>query len=118
MPIEHFLYALFPDGKLGLIKTSGVNKILTDKSMEFLRKKTCNGEPYWLPTEQVVAIQHIEQATDKDGREGVWNHTLLIPIGEYIRLTDPCKLFSKYFIPKISVFDKSPESLEPIKTGE
>lgn len=111
MPIESFLFALDKDGNYHYIKSHGVNQLLSDVNLQYLRQKRSNPkEPYWLPTEQVVAIQLIDQVKDDYGRIGVWNHTLLIPIDEYIRLTNPYKLFSKHFLKKGDI----PETLKPI----
>lgn len=100
------------EGKYIFLKSDGVTRLLSDANIQWLRqKKENNKEPYWLPTEQVVAIQYITKTVVSD-REGIWNHTILIPIDEYIRRTNPYKLFSKYFITENM---KAPISLKPIE---
>lgn len=113
MKIQRFLYGMF-DGKICLLKTDGVNKILSDKNFQYLRNlQPEDSDKYlWLPTEQVVALPHIETVSDKDGRTWVQNQTLLIPIHDYIQLTNPIQALSKFFLP---ILDQPPESLEPLK---
>lgn len=113
MPIEHFLFALTKEGNYTFIKSHGVNQLISDVNIQYLRQKLQQPkDPYWLPTEQAVAIQLIDEVKDDYGRTGVWNHTLLIPIDEYIRLTNPYALFSKYFFKKDG---EVPIRLEPIE---
>ena len=101
MKIEHFLYGMI-DGKIVLYKTAGVTHILSDKNFQFLRALTATDSDkyWWLPTEQVVALPHIESVTDEDGRTWVLNHTLLMPIHDYLKLTDPNNFLSHLFITK------------------
>lgn len=110
--LEQFLFAMDENGIYQFIKSPGVTSLLSDASLQYLRQKQHNNnEPYWLPTEQCVAVQYIDHVKDGDNRDGVWNHTLLIPIDEYIRRTGPYKLFSKHFIRKGSPV---PATLEPV----
>jgi len=98
------------DGKIILLKTVRVNEIMSDTSLQFLRKLThTDPTEWWLSTEQVVALSHIEKVQDGDGRSWVQNQTLLIPIHDYIRLTRDN--FTKYFEP---ILNKLPEIFEPI----
>jgi hypothetical protein len=96
MKFEHFWYGL-TDGDGYVFKRSPkVLSILKEKSLEFLQKLPPSNIPKytWLPTEQTVAISIIETAKDKDGRTGRQNHTLLIPIKQYIALTSIKSNFS------------------------
>lgn len=100
MPIEQLFCALLPDGEMLFLKTPGVD-VLSDSNIQFLRKPPDDdGGPYWLPKEQMVAVQRIERVQDRDGRHEIWNHTLLIPIQEYIMLTNPHRLLAKHFLSK------------------
>lgn len=113
--IEQFLYGMF-QGKISLLKTDGVNKILSDKNFQILRNlKMEDSDKYlWLPTEQIVALPRIVNVEDSNGRSWVQNHTILIPIHEYIQQTDPKKIFSKFFLPPL---EEIPKNLEPIKVN-
>ena len=99
MKIEHFLYGMI-NGKIVLYKTAGVNSILSDRNFQILRSLSLkDSDKYlWLPTEQVVALPHIESVSDANGRTWVLNHTLLVPIHDYLKLTDPLKFLSHLFI--------------------
>ena len=116
MKVERFLYGMF-DGKICLLKTDGVNKLLSDKNFQWLRNlRVEDSDKYlWLPTEQVVALPHIEKVSDENGRDWVQNQTLLIPIHDYIQCTNPYKLLSKFFLP---ILDELPGELEPIQVEQ
>src|SRR4030067_2722314 len=111
MRIERFLFGMF-DGHIGLIKTSGVTSLITDASFQFLTGLIEDPENgyYWLPTEQVVAFPHIITVHDGDGREFVQNETYLIPIHDYIKLTNTVARF-----PQVSEREFLPETLEPLE---
>lgn len=113
MKIERFLYGMI-DGKIYLLKTNGVNKLLSDKNFQYLRnlKEEDSDKYLWLPTEQVIALPHIKTVSDDNGRTWVQNQTLLIPIHDYIKLTKPHEIFHKFFE---SVLNKPPEVFERIK---
>jgi hypothetical protein len=97
--MEQFLYGLFQDGNYVLMKSPGVTQLLSDVNLQYLRQKQWNNaEPFWLPTEQVIAIQYITRVRDVHGRNGIWNHTLLFPVDEYIRATNPYEQFKTHFI--------------------
>jgi len=111
--IERFFYGMV-NGKISLLKTSGVNKLVSDKNFQFLRNlRVDDSDKYlWLPTEQVVALPHIIRVEDDDGRTWVQNETFLIPIHNYIQFTDPYNLLSKFFH---SPLNELPEKLEPLE---
>ena len=102
------------NGKIHLLKTNGVNDLLSDKNFQFLRNLSEeNSDKYlWLPTEQIIALPHIITVADDNGRMWVQNQTLLINIHDYLQLTNPYQLFSKFFLPPL---DELPEKLEPIE---
>ena len=88
-----------------------MNTILSDENLQILRtNEETSKDPLWLKTEQLVAIQDID-SINNGGRIGMWNHTMLIPIQEYLRANNPYKLYSKFFLKKGEV----PSSLEPIE---
>jgi hypothetical protein len=112
MKIQRFIFGMF-DGKVTLVKTDGVNQILSDKNFQYLRNLTPeDSDKYlWLQTEQVIAFPHITVTEDKNGRTFVQNETLLIPIHDYIQLTNPKQIFTNLFQNRDSV----PEKLEPLE---
>jgi hypothetical protein len=79
--VERFLYGMF-NGKIYLLKTEGVNNLLSDKNFQFLRnlREEDSDKYLWLPTEQIVALPHIVKVEDDNGRSWVQNQTLLIKI--------------------------------------
>jgi len=112
MKIERFFYGMI-NGKIILLKTNGVNAILSDDNFQFLRKLTPkDNNQWWLPAEQIVALSHVEEVDDDNGRTWVQNQTLLIPIHDYIKLTKPHEIFNVFFKP---VLHKPPDTFEPIK---
>ena len=88
--------------------------MLSEKNFQYLRNlKEEDCDKYlWLPTEQIIALPHIITVTDDNGRTWVQNQTLLIKIHDYLQLTDPYKLFSKFFLPSLGDL---PENFEPIE---
>jgi len=110
MNVEYILYGMF-NGKICLLKTDNVNAIISDKNLEFLRKLRVedSDQHWWLPTEQLVALPHVQAVKDENGRDWVQNHTLLIPLHDYIQITK--HIFDRYFLP---ILDEPPERLEPL----
>jgi len=96
-----------------MLKTAGVNKLLTDRNLQRLRELTIDdsGKYLWLPTEQVVALPQIKTVEDKEGRTWVQNQTLLIHIHDYIRFTNPYERFSQHFQPMLN---KIPEQFKTL----
>ena len=109
-----FTYGMGEDGKIREEKSAGLSYVLTEKNYEYLKTLSpeVSGKYLWLPTEQLVALPTIKMVSDKDGRTWVHNHTLLIPIHEYLQKSEPFKLYG--------LADEPPETLEPIviKEGE
>lgn len=112
MKIERFVYGMF-NGKIYLLKTDGVDKILSYKNFYYLKNLTemDNNKYLWLPTEQVVAVPHVTKVEDGDGRTWVQNQTLLIKIHDYLQLTNPHLTLAQFFLP---LSDELPESFNPI----
>jgi len=96
--IERFVYGMF-DGKIVLYKTQGLNKILSDKNFQILRNLGVeyDGQYFWLPTEQVVALPWITKVDDDDGREFIQNRTLIVPIHDYLQLTNVNTCLTRFF---------------------
>lgn len=109
MPIERYLYALLPSGEYILDYTSGLDGFC-DETLEYIRTREVGSHVYWLPLEQCVVRQLVESTDDRSGREGVWNSAAIIPINEYLQLTDPYALLEPYLIVKC----ENPLKLNPI----
>ena len=119
MPIERYLFALLPEDGYTVRKTMGLNNV-SDSSIEYLRRCPVSDKEYvyWLPDEQMVVVQRVEKNYEfpdmplgEQGRGGVWNSAALIPINDYLRLTNPVEILSQYLVPKS---DKAPERLESV----
>jgi hypothetical protein len=101
--LEHFLFGLFPDetdgkDKIQLYPSPNIYKVLTDRNYQILREfqPDSNGKYSWLPDEQAVALHHIEMVEDAAGRTWTRNHTLIVPIHVYLKLSNPFKKFKTY----------------------
>lgn len=111
MRCEHFIYA----HKLGIVKSSGVDQLLTRKSLRHLC--TLNGNSViqtWLP-EGVVAITYLRHDLDEYGRDIIYNHTLLLTVQQYFKLHAPL-LFEPHFIKELT--RPPPRTLEPLRISE
>lgn len=89
MKVERYLYGMqTANGKIEIVKTSGVNNLLTSKSQESIRKLTVeDSRKYlWFKTEQTVAYPVVIEVSDKldGGRTWVQNQTFLVNIHEFI----------------------------------
>lgn len=71
--------------------------------------RTCR----YLEKEQLVAISYLKPQQDEYDRKGMWNHTILIPIREYLKKTDPIRLAEPYFIKEVP--SAIPQHLESVK---
>ena len=99
MKIARFKYGMASDGKIILEKSDGLSDVLTDKNFQLLRELTeeDNENYLWLPTEQLVALPRITTVKDDDGRPFVQNETVLLPIHDYIQLTNPRQTLARFF---------------------
>ena len=94
MKVERILYGMqTADGKIALLKTPGVNNLLSFPSQEIIRNlKPQDSHRYlWFKTEQTIAYPVIIDVADKDpkhgGRTWVQNQTFLVNIHEYLTHT-------------------------------
>ena len=100
---EHFIYALFNNRGYRLIKSAGVDGLVDDDNLYFLCHIGDNTpEPVTiqlrLPNEDLLAVSHVAPTEDEYGRRGVWNHTILIKLNDYLQLTQPSTMLQPYFI--------------------
>ena len=97
MQCEHFVYGLFPEG-YQTYKSRGVTDILTEQSYHnLLALRLPQGQKeatvqMMLPTEDVITISHLQRKVDNYGREGIWNHTIIMRISDYLNVYPPINL--------------------------
>jgi len=113
---EHFVYALFNNLGYKTLKTGRLDVILTTNNLYNLQRLPERSQTYvhWLETEQLVAFSKVRGARDEYDRKGVWNHTLLIHINDYLAYTQtrPAETLDAYFLRELP----SPSTrLEPIQ---
>jgi hypothetical protein len=120
MKVERILYGMQTgDGKIELLKTSGVNSLLSFKSQDLIRnlKPKDSGKYLWFKTEQTIAYPVIIEVADKDpkhgGRTWVQNQTFLINIHEFLShiLNNSFNPLEAYVLPEQETF---PEQFDPI----
>jgi hypothetical protein len=120
MKVERILYGMQTgDGKISLLKTAGVNNLLSFKNLEYIRNlKTKDSRQYlWFKTEQTIAYPIIIDVADKDpkhgGRTWVQNQTYLVNIHEFIShvLGNGGNPFEKLVMPELEKFPDSFESI-------
>lgn len=64
-----------------------------------------------LDKERLIAFSYLKPVIDKYGREGFWNHTILVPIIDYIESSKAIEKFRPFFIKNM----KNPvQPLKPI----
>jgi hypothetical protein len=120
---EHFIYGLHQRRGIQLYKSKGLTKLVNDDNLQFLCHVGDNAveETYfqiWLPGDNpVLAVSKVHPAKDEYGRNGVWNHTIVIDINDYVKLTQPHNLFASHFI---KALDDSADysTLQPILIEE
>ena len=100
---EHFIYGLDPRSGIHLKKSAGVNTLLSDDNLQLLCHigDTVTQTTFfhtWFPTDNLLAVSRVHPVHDDYGRTGFWNHTILIPFHDYLKLTQPQVLFAPHFI--------------------
>lgn len=120
MKIERILYGMqTANGKIALLKTPGVNNLLTYKNIEYIRNlKPADSYQYlWFKTEQTIAYPIIINVEDKDpkhgGRTWVQNQTFLVNIHEFLTqiFNNGTNPFTSLILPELEVF---PDVFEPL----
>lgn len=111
---EHFIYGLFPDG-YKLLKSKGVNQLLSSQSLYMLRQLR-ESKKLWWDSERVVTVSHVESAQDQFERDGVWNHTVVVPIITYLQIIHPSELSTSYRLPNTALrLTEYPRPLPPLE---
>jgi hypothetical protein len=119
MKIERILYGMqTADGKIALLKTPGVNNLLTFKNIEYVKNlKPADSHRYlWFKTEQTIAYPVIIEVADKDpkhgGRTWVQNQTFLVNIHEFLNYALSGKNpFEVLIQPEL---EKFPDQFDPV----
>jgi hypothetical protein len=115
MKIERIIYGMQTgDGKIFVVKTAGVNSLLTTQSFERIKKLTSADSHCYLhfPTERTLAYSIIIDVADKDpkhgGRTWVQNQTFLVSIKDFLDYTqsgkNPFAAFDALVQPSYSQF--------------
>ena len=92
--MEQFIYALTPKGYV-LTKSKGVDTALRQTTIRKLCKLK-QSDDLWHPHEECLTLSTVESVTDQFHREGVRNHTLIVPIVDYLAYTQPRKLLEEH----------------------
>jgi hypothetical protein len=120
MKVERILYGMQTvDGKIAMLKTAGVNNLLTFKNIEYIRNlKPADSRRYlWFKTEQTIAYPVIIDVADKDpkhgGRTWVQNQTYLVNIHDFLAhiINGGGNPFEQLIQPELEQF---PEFFEPV----
>lgn len=110
MKLEQFIYGMFKDYGIKLIKSPGLNDLLNGDIIDYL----CNlkaGDYSNLWPNGTITVTRVTKTNDEYGRDGVWNHTVVMRLMDYLAYMQPAKMLSRHFI---SVLDKPPSQLKQI----
>lgn len=117
---EQFVFGYFPDKKaIRLIKTRNLTQQVNEATIiELCRQGGGLETEHWtysyLPTENLIAVTYLKPTKDDHGRNGVWNNTLFIKVLDYLKLSNPIKLFKPYTLHSA---EEVPKNLEPINVS-
>ena len=119
MKVERLLYGMQTgDGKIALLKTPGVNNLLSFKQIEYIKGLTPKDsrQYLWFKDAQTIAYPIIIDVADKDpkhgGRTWVQNQTFLVNIHEFLTYTLNGKNpFEPLIQPELETF---PDQLDPL----
>jgi hypothetical protein len=90
MKIERVFYGMV-NGKMKFDKTDGVNRLLSDSSIEFIRnlKIDASNRYLYFKQEQVIAFPKIIKVFDeKSERAWIQNETRLLSVHDYFELSN------------------------------
>ena len=113
--LPNFIHGLFPDG-YHTIQSPNMRGLLDERTFNYLKKQ---GDmiaeeivtwAFW-DKFQLLSISLLRPVHGDDGRDGYWNHTILVPFKDYLELTEPINIFKPYFIHDLA---SAPKTLEPI----
>jgi len=92
--MEQFIYALTDNGYV-LSKSGGVDNLLKQSSIRILCGLN-KSESQWWNAESCITVSTVKTVQDNFKREGVHNHTLVVPVLEYLGYTQPSRLLSTH----------------------
>jgi len=112
MKVERIIYGMeTASGKIRLLKTSGVNDLLTFQNIDYIRnlKPADSGRYLWFKTEQTIAysiiIEVADQHPDHGGRTWVQNQTFLVNIHDFLsHFITSNNPFTAFILPELEVF--------------
>ena len=112
MQLDQFVYGLFNGRGYRIVKSKGVDKRLSDDSLQTLIKRI-EAQPgaallpmHW-PTENTLTLTRVVPVTDEYGRQGVWSHTIVASVNDFVWHLQP-------FLQRAPT-DTPPKMLEAIK---
>jgi hypothetical protein len=119
MKVERILYGMqTADGKIALLKTPGVNNLLSFKNIEYIKnlKPADSGNYLWFKMEQTIAYPVVIEVADKDpkhgGRTWVQNQTFLVNIHEFLTYSfNNNNPFKQFILPEQELFPSTFEAL-------
>ena len=104
MKAEHFIYGYFPKNGVKLIKSPGItDKLLSKDELTYLchvADKLAEPAMLWWTNGHVFTFTSTHPTQDEYKRKTVWNHTIILPFADYIRITEPFGFLSSHFIDK------------------
>ena len=112
MKAEQFVYGLFDHYGIKLIKSPGLNDLLTGENIDYLCKLEKPKEYSNLWPNGVITVTRISHAKDEYGRDGVWNHTIAVRLMDYLAYVQPSKALNLHFVDRL---DEPPKELKPIE---
>jgi len=116
---EQFIYGLFPNAGYKTLKTTGVDKLLTEQSFNQLKALRLNhDEPEAIiqmhfSSEDLVTVTYLKRTTDDYGRAGILNHTIIIKIADYLSCFPPKQIVQDCFIQTVENTLQNP--FKPLK---
>lgn len=98
---EQFIYGLFNGTGYRLIKSRGVDKLLSNRQLQYLchiGDGVSEEAVVQIRLGDILSISVVRPVKDTYGRSGVWNHTILMDMNAYLVLSQPSSFLTPYFI--------------------
>jgi len=98
---DHFIYGYFKNMGYRLLKSRGVDTLITSSQLNYLSHLGDKAEELtysqtYYPDNDVLAISKITPARDQYYRRAIWNHTLIFTLSDC--LTIARRILEPYFI--------------------
>lgn len=122
MNLAHFIHGQFGKDGYRLFKSRDLTQKISEETLIDLSRQGggLNGEVIrvsYRAKENMIAVSYLRSTNDEISRSGVWNHTILISVEDYLKLTNASKLFESFFIRELKEPPRNP-ILEPIEVEE